>query len=244
MANLSDFLPAAAASGGIGKTITVGDYSYPNAIDPDSWYESATFLSAPQGTNYLSDQYVSSSSDYHYRATLGTSYTIIGNVTNATNGGALYFTGFEKTVYSTHTVCKIDVKITIDGGTAKEKSFYYSEGGSGFAGFYGWGYTIGSHGETSSGNNAFESPNAILRGTSQMGTFRSNYNTTNDFFYNVTNAGGTFLNKLIQLPAQYCVVSGIPYIYFATSCKIEMKKSGTYDENQQVFSGFATIYTF
>jgi len=242
MANLSSFFPEAAAAGGIGKTVTVGDYSYPNAIAAEFWYESALIV-ATSGANYATSQIITSSSDYHYNATIGTSYTTIGNVTSATNGGALYFAGFQKTATSSHTVCKIDVKITIDGGTAKEKSFYYSSGGQGFMGLYGYGYNMASYSDTTTGNIVLDSYNLTLGSAANPRVLRRNYDSTNEFFYSYSSSSSKS-QRFMQLPAQYCVVSGIPYLHFTTSCKIEMKKSGTYDENLQVFSGFATIYTF
>jgi len=238
MANLSSFFPEAAAGGGIGKTVTVGDYSYPNAIDPDLWYDSATYWTRNGDIVYGSAYQLSSDSPYHHSAAMSTSYTTIANVTSAANGGALYLASFAKITYTSNTNFDVSIKITIDGGTAVEKRFDYT-GFTGFSGFIGHGYVMASSSLHTYYTNTSFSQHILHH--NESGQYRNmfvNYDTTNDVNYS-TPSDSSPVNRLAPMPALMCAAKGIPYLYFETSCKVEMKRTSS-----DSISGFATILTF
>ena len=125
MANLSSFFPG--GGGGIGQTITVGDYAYPNARSTADWAKYRII----QGSNNLSQVPVrklnsSEPSGYQVGApSAADTYITIADITSATNGGAL----LQTVIYAANTRTPSNYsgptgvttcKITIDGGTPIE----------------------------------------------------------------------------------------------------------------------------
>ena len=228
MANLSDFLPAAAASAGIGKTVTVGDYSYPNGRSLSDWDVYRVAGWSRYNHTYLTPVAPSTSTPGHYQGTItaANTYATIVDITSSTNGGGIFQIAAHKSVTS-GTSDTINIKVTLDG-TAKEYTFdnmpsYGVEShlcligkipmksdnsNQNFVGHDHFHENVGTFSYSNSGNYYYN---------------YKQYDTTNEYF-GITVAEAQ-LNYPVMYPVDMLVQKGYPYAHFTTSCKIELKST-------------------
>lgn len=231
MSNFSDFFPAA-GGGGIGKTITVGDYNYINAVSVSDWAKNRYAHGSNSNTGGANITKVSSSESSIYQASglsASDTYLTIADITGASNGGALLQAG----CYNTNTRTSGNVpgptgvttfKLTIDGGTPVE-------------------FSIGEV-TTSSVRCVLGGFLTIERTYTDNYAFRQNWPyisfdaTTNSFI----SASNFYLPNIHQYPAEFLLHKGSPFVYFTTSLKLEYKNnSATVYPN---YEATATIKTF
>lgn len=234
MANLSDFFPAAGGGGGIGQTITIGDYSYPNARPLAEMAENrlAVYASDHRSCRTYAP---SGSSPYNYAATIPVNsvYVTVADVTGASNGGALTGLGGYSYYSNTNFATVFTVRITLDGGTPVEYIFDPTVATQRSYAFAMGSYEILSRHSTygATGNLFFGGGGTnILAGWSSSNNFRGSAPSTtypSSAFY--------IIDPLMALH------KGAPYIYFNTSCKVEVKQTAS------ALTGSisnAAIYTF
>tara|TARA_Y100000022_G_C13250367_1_gene376895 strand:- start:668 stop:1384 length:717 start_codon:yes stop_codon:yes gene_type:complete len=224
MSDFTDFFPAASGGGGIGKTITVGDYSYPNARDIDEWAKNKFSINNGYSEGYFIFEPFSSNNPWAYTAALQTNdtYEIIANITNATNGGALFSIGSYKTS-SSQTTSTATFKITIDGGTPKEYTFIENTNGRSFGNFMG-DFCIYSN-----ESNGYGSPvptNTRLYnandGEELIGTHYDNSSAT--MFTSMTGYYA-YNRACLGKAAPFSILEGTAFVYYSTSCKVEVKET-------------------
>lgn len=238
MANLSDFLPAAGGSGGIGQTITVGDYSYPNARSLDDFMANRIAFSESTYNNatVFGDLYnVSSDSPTSYAASTVTAdtYVTIANITSSTNGGGLTFLGggYHISNTSVYTFAST-VKITIDGGTAQEYSFT-SLGNRHYYALCGNYQLI----QAQTSNYATSFPTSGLG--DGLGQKYLSYDTTTSSYYNSDTGSADGRGRILPFSAEDSMNNGLPFVYFENTIKIEAKHT-----SGPVQNWYANIYTF
>ena len=59
MSNFTDFFPAAGGGGGIGQTITVGDYAYPNSRNVTEWIGTRNAVNSSDSRKYFKLKFLS-----------------------------------------------------------------------------------------------------------------------------------------------------------------------------------------
>lgn len=239
MANFSSFFPAA-GGGGIGQTITVGDYSYPNAISVDDFGKTKVRINSQtvQNAHFLRVPSTSSPTSYVATPTANNTYITLANITSATNGGGIYFLGgvYNNAVnYSPAFYWRV----TIDGGTAVEISSSALAGESQVF-MMGTAYEIGSPHNDSSGR-----PNSGMHlmwgnNSTDHQSVASAYSSSIGYYSSTGNSSAR--NRVAVYPAEHAATMGCPYIYFSSSCLVEFKVSEnvTYGDGD----GYAMIKTF
>jgi len=239
MANLSSFFPTAAGGGGgIGKTITVGDYSYPNARDIDEWAKNKFSINNGYSEGYFTLETFDSNNPWAYSAALQTNdtYETIANITNAANGGALFSVGSYK-YSSSQTTSTATFKITIDGGTAKEYSFVQNTSGKSFANLMGdfliYSNNTQSYGSPTPHNTRVYNAN---NGRELIGT---NYDTSSATMFTTMNTFYAYNRAFLGKAAPISIAEGAAFVYFSTSCKVEVKET-----NATSCNAYAKIFNF
>ena len=255
MSDFSDFFPAA-AGGGIGKTVTVGDYSYPNAQSLANFTGNKLTVFGASGatgnaTSNLNIQLSSLTQPvggtmYVQRMDTADTYVTIADITSATNGGACYaILGWNGDNTSGNFNKNFTTRITLDGGSAVEYPFAPVPDTASRKGFVAMGkaWVLASGISNSNGNSqAFQSQNQIV---AESGP-KTLYNT-----YDPTTGGWTNQNtwtsnvqrlQFDMIDAISASTQGLPYLHFTTSLKVEMKilAAGTVSN---VYCG-ASILTF
>jgi hypothetical protein len=240
MSNFSDFFPAAAGGGGIGQTITVGDYSYPNAISISDFAATKVRIASDtvQNAHILRTPSTSSPTSYGVTPTSNNTYATLANITSATNGGGIYFLGG---MYnnSINYAPEFYWRVTIDGGTAVEISTLGLSAESQVF-MMGTGYEIGSpHSDTSGRVN---SGMHMMWGnaSTDQNSVASNYSSTLGYYSSTGNTSAR--NRVAVYPAEHQATMGCPYIYFSSSCLVEFKVNqiSSFGDGD----GFAMIKTF
>lgn len=233
MSDFSDFFPAAGGGGGIGQTITVGDISYPNARPLAEMAETRICEFGSDGSS-LRASGPSGSSTYNYSATIPTSsaYVTVADVTGAANGGA--FTGVGGyTYFNSNFATVYTVRITLDGGTPVEIIFSPQAGTlRSYAFAMGCYETLSVSSTRGSTTNTFYGAN----NNNLVGSWSSDNN-----FYGSAGANGFINTNLNMLDPLMSLYRGMPYVYFTTSCKVEVKQTAT---NYQGSLAFTAIFTF
>ena len=222
MSNFTDFFPAASGGGGgIGQTITVGDYSYPNARSLEAFEGTMTLLNTQsyQNNTSLATPSTSSPTSYSLTPSASNTYANLANITSATNGGGIYFLGanYQNSVsYSPVYYWRI----TIDGGTPYEINSGSLSAESQVV-LMGAGYEIyGAY--ASSGNR--ESASSFGQYKNTVSSVTSAYNSwgaRNHYYASQNNAESK--NFVTILPAEIQTTLGLPYVYFSSSCLVEFK---------------------
>ena len=228
MSDFSDFFPAA-GGGGIGKTVTVGDYSYGN-----SW-PLATIASnrvmvygAGSGSGRLESNLTATTATtgptrYGISMPSSDTYYTVADITSS-NGGACYgIYGINTDTGNAATNRQWTFKITLDGATAVEYAFV--DPGTSRAGFAVMGKawenvsTWGSgYGQAISGQIAF------LKGDESALPIYRNYDATTSSYYGYWDEVNMdqSINAIDAITASQ---RGLPFLHFTSSLKIETKSA-------------------
>jgi len=239
MSNFTDFFPAAGGGGGIGQTITVGDYSYPNAQSLATFtsnkltifagtYGSGTgesnlniqmsSLTQPAGTMYVK------------RMATADTYETVADITSSTNGGGCYailgFCGDNNTGANKNWTARI----TLDGGTATEYAYapIPASAGNTRRNFVAMGQAwLMASCYDSSYPLILSSRTQMITGDGARGLYN---------YYDATTGGYTNQNhwnnsgikcNFDMIDAGTASMQGLPYLHFTTSLKVEMKLQNT-----------------
>lgn len=253
-----DLLGGGGGGGGsIGKTITVGEYNYVNAQPLTVWQKLGFSFNKSNVGGAVYVTRLNTTGDTSYTATLpgatNDTYVTIANVTTAPNGGALTMCGGShyasqgQSSASTQTI-----KITIDGGTPVEltqQTVPSSQNQTIF--ILGGGWLTNISGKATDDVTSVQRlgyglmPRASNATTSEyLGTPGANGVTaaTQIPYYSAGGYIGYYHSIIISyFRADAHLLSGLPFVHFTTSCKVEIKKatSTNYDNY-----GFAEIKTF
>jgi hypothetical protein len=239
MANFSSFFPTAAGGGGIGQTITVGDYSYPNAISLEAYEDTLTQLMVGSYAYLTRIVTPSTSSPTSYAVTPSSNntYATLANITSATNGGGIYFLGADYQ-NSVNYAPVFGWRITIDGGTPYEITSP-SAGAKSQVVVMGAGYEIYGGYAASQQRESSASFGQIKNAASGV---TGAYNSFNNGHYYTSQNNSYSHSDVTILPAEIQCTLGLPYVYFETSCLVEFKV--TEASSFSSGSGKALIKTF
>ena len=251
MSDFSDFFPAAGGGGGIGQTITVGDYAYPNARPINDWlktnYNSMSYY-APTGWIAPSNQPVNEGS-YVLALTQG-SYGTVVDITGAANGGALINAGVWKydSQRSTNNQPTLTYRFTIDGGTPVVLGPFVNptsnEVGT-FVSAIGYWDITSEKVESSTTvhlDNKGASPYAQGIGSTAAGySYSGVVDATTGVNYNNTNPASNVAAFWASRTLNDYLFSGFPYVYFATSCKVEVLINYSFTQG---YKAIANVKTF
>jgi|TARA_R110001632_G_scaffold175476_1_gene295179 hypothetical protein len=244
MSNFTDFFPAAGGGGGIGQTITVGDYAYPNSRNVTEWIGTRNAVNSSDSRSMSIALYGGSNNPFGYQASLGTvadTYVTIADVTGASNGGALTFIAAHASQIFQSWPNVYTTRLTLDGGTPIEFTSTATTGSSEGHAFFVGAYLPVTGGMSNGGMSGVGSYN-YGAGTASI---RSNYNTTDGCFSGnsgtATSAGqqGILVTGLDPMDALY---RGAPFVHFTSSCKVEIKVSSVAQGTNR--TGYAAILTF
>jgi len=248
MSDFSDFFPAG-GGGGIGKTVTVGDYSYGN-----SW-PLATIASnrlmifgTPGATGQISTNLTDTTANsgptrYGINMTSSDTYYTVADITSS-NGGACYgIYGMNMDKDNSVANKQWTFKITLDGATPVEYVFVDPDvvSGQSRGGFAVMGkawevvsvWASGSYGQAISGQIA------IVKGDEPPLPMYKNYDATTSSHYGYWDVS-TQEQSINAIDAITASQRGLPFIHFTSSLKIEIKSQ----VSNSNFWGSAEIITF
>ena len=210
--------------GGIGKTVNVGDYSYPNAQDIDFWAKEKymTWSTNVGGTAHkLFTPNSGFASSYEVTTTTNNTYATVANITSAANGGGIYLLSGQNQQQTNNVSTGGTFKITIDGGTPKEYTFYSHTSPYGYFGYIGKGLVIHpAYLNNSTGKNTIGEVMMTVN-ASIDGAFHQSYDATSGTFYQQTTYAD-IING-VAYTAEKSAQLGLPYVHFASSCLVEYK---------------------
>lgn len=248
MSNFSDLFPAG-GGGGIGQTITVGDYSYPNAQSLANFVANKINLWGPSAGNgpVSTNIYELRNAPYNYGVNLPTAdtYVTVADITSATNGGACYgITGFNGDKDNCDNNSQFTFRITLDGASPVEYAFYMPSSCSrGQFAIMGKNWVmehenIDAYSKITSGQSAF-SQDVYYGGA--FDSYFKNYDTNTNTFWNSWNQSSQDFT-LSVIDAITASTMGLPYLYFTTSLKVEVKLQ--FSTNMSLVKAGAQILTF
>ena len=255
MSNFSDFFPAAGGGGGIGQTITVGDYAYPNAQSLANFTGNKLTVFGASGASGASESNLNiqmssltqpvGGTMYVQRMGTADTYVTIADITSATNGGACYaILGWNGDNTQGNFNKNFTTRITLDGGSAVEYPFApvpYTDSRRGFVAM-GKAWVLGSGISGSVNGGLIQSQNQIAAESGPK-TLYNNYDATTGGWNN-QNTWTANVQRLQfdMIDAISASTQGLPYLHFTTSLKVEMKilAAGTVSN---VYCG-ASILTF
>ena len=233
MSNFTDFFPAAGGGGGIGQTITVGDYSYPNAQSLATFTgHKLTVFASSNGTgsaisnlnNQMSSLTQPAGTMYVKRLATADTYETVTDITSSTNGGGCY--GILGWMGDVNTAANKNwtARITLDGGTATEYAFApvpYTDTRRNFVAM-GQAWILGSLYQ-SSPYGAISSRTQMIGGNG-VNPLYNYYDATTGGYTNQNNwDSGAIKVSFDMIDAVTASMQGLPYLYFTTSLKVEMK---------------------
>mgnify|MGYP003628394408 CR=1 FL=1 len=235
MSDFSDFFPAA-AGGGIGQTITVGDVSYPNAQSLANFTGNKLTVFGASGasgtaTSNLNIQLSSltqpvGGTQYVKRLATADTYVTVADITSATNGGACYaILGWNGDNTTGNFNKNFTTRITLDGGSAVEYPFAPVPDTASRKGFVAMGkaWVLGSSINGSVNGGLIQSQNQIAAESGPK-TLYNNYDATTGGWTN-ENTWTANIQRLQfdMIDAISASTQGLPYLHFTTSLKVEMK---------------------
>ena len=230
MSNFTDFFPAA-AGGGIGQTITVGDYSYPNAQSLANFVSNKVSIWGNSGTTssaVSSNVYELRDAPNNYGLILPSddTYATVADVTGATNGGACYgIFGVNTNTGGATANRQFTFRITLDGGSPVEYAFYNPSSSKGQFSIMGKNWVINHFNDDSSSPRLTSGQSAFTQDPYYGGLFQSyfnNYDTnTNTFWSNWQQSSQDFTLSVIDTITASTM--GLPFVYFTSSLKVEVK---------------------
>jgi len=210
--------------GGIGKTVTVGDYSYPNAQDIDFWAKEKymTWSTNVGGiTHQLFTPNSGFASSYEVTTTTNNTYATVANITSAANGGGIYLLTSQNNNYANNTNTGGTFKITIDGGAPKEYTFYSHASPYGYFGYIGKAVII--HPNYFNNTNGRNTIGEVMVGNQSQidSAFHQSYDATSETFYQQATYPDLIIGTTYT--AEKSAQLGLPYVHFASSCLVEYK---------------------
>lgn len=210
--------------GGIGKTVTVGDYSYPNAQDIDFWAKEKYMTWSTGVGSSLHKLFTPNplfSSSYEASAVTNDTYVTVANITSAANGGGIYLLTSQNNNSGNNTSTGGTFKITIDGGAPKEYTFYSHASPYGYFGYIGKGATIyPNHYNSTNGKNTIGE--VVMAPQSQIsGAFHEGYDAATETFWRQVAYPSLLIGT--SYTAEKSAQLGLPYVHFASSCLVEYK---------------------
>jgi len=247
MSDFSDFFPAG-GGGGIGKTVTVGDYSYGNSW-PLATIASNRLFVFGYGSGYgqIASNLTETTANtgptrYGINMTSSDTYYTVADITSS-NGGACYGIYGMNTDKDNNLANKQwTFKITLDGAAAVEYAFVDPDtvNGQSRAGFavMGKAWEIVSTWAQSYGQ-AISGQIALVKGDESAVPMYKSYDATTSSHYGYwdnLNMDNSF-NAIDAITASQ---RGLPFLHFTSSLKIETKS--TYSDGN--FWGSAEIITF
>ena len=254
MSDFSDFFPAA-AGGGIGQTITVGDVSYPNAQSLANFTGNKLTVFGASGasgtaTSNLNIQLSSltqpvGGTQYVKRLATADTYVTVADITSATNGGACYaILGWNGDNTTGNFNKNFTTRITLDGGSAVEYPFAPVPDTASRKGFVAMGkaWVLGSSINGSINGGLMQSQNQIAAESGPKTLYNSYDATTGGWNNQNTWTSNVQRLQFDMIDAISASTQGLPYLHFTTSLKVEMKilAAGTVSN---VYCG-ASILTF
>ena len=254
MSNFTDFFPVA-AGGGIGQTITVGDYSYPNAQSLANFTGNKLTVFGASGasgtaTSNLNIQLSSltqpvGGTQYIKRLATADTYVTVADITSATNGGACYaILGWNGDNTTGNFNKNFTTRITLDGGSAVEYPFApvpYTDSRRGFVAM-GKAWVLGSGISGTAGTGSIQSQTQIAKDNGPKALYNNYDATTGGWTNQNTWTDNVQRIQFDMIDAISASTQGLPYLHFTTSLKVEMKilAAGTVSN---VYCG-ASILTF
>lgn len=227
MSNLTDFFSAGGAGGGIGQTITVGDISYPNARTA-SEIECFYIYQGSNGSNNNYDFRQFDSDEPGWYNTNGgggsSDWVTVADITSSTNGGGVYGAiNYFDDSNADHTSRVVEFRVTIDGTattwtTLSRNCYNY---GIAYLGPLANCYMYWMASSSSGMSGRIDGYEAISQGDSGTAAGWSHDGTTGTFFANAS--AGSRIVHWIKEPSVLWGKRAQPYIYFSSTCKVEMK---------------------
>lgn len=246
MSDFSDFFPAA-AGGGIGQTITVGDYSYPNAQSLANFTGNKINLWGTGGGNgpINANIYELGDAPYNYGVNLPTAntYVTVADITNATNGGACYgITGFNGDKDNCDNNSQFTFRITLDGASPVEYAFHMPSSCSrGQFAVMGKAWENVSTRAQSGLGQAISGQIGFVKGDESALPMYRNYDATTSSYYGYWDEAAMD-NSFNAIDAITASQRGLPYLYFTTSLKVEVKLE--FSTTMSLVKAGAQILTF
>lgn len=247
MSDFSDFFPAG-GGGGIGKTVTVGDYSYGNSWPLATIASNRLMLFGdPSGSSLITSNLAKTTANsgptrYGINMPSSDTYYVVADITSS-NGGACYgIYGMNLDKDNSVANKQWTFKITLDGATAVEYAFADPDvSGQSRAGFAVMGkawenvstWATGYATQTLSGQAAFS------KGDECAIPFYDSYDVTTSSYYSYWNTSSQD-NTFIAIDATTASQRGLPFLHFTSSLKIETKSQ----VSNSNFWGSAEIITF
>tara|TARA_B100001939_G_scaffold338015_1_gene343110 strand:+ start:1199 stop:1933 length:735 start_codon:yes stop_codon:yes gene_type:complete len=227
MSNLTDFFSAGGAGGGIGQTITVGDISYPNARTASEIELFFIYQSSNGSNNNYGFQRFDSDEPGWYNTNGGggsSDWVTVADITSSANGGGVYGAiNYFDDSSADHTSRVVEFRITIDGAattwTSSSRNCYnYSIAYLGPLGnCYMYWMAQSSYGVS----GRIDGYEGITQGDDGTVTGWLHDNTTSTYYQNA--AAGSRSVNWIKEPSALWGKRAQPYIYFSSTCKVEMK---------------------
>jgi len=228
MSNLTDFFSAGGGGGGVGQTITVGDITYTNARPISDIKIYYIWQSINLSYNNYNFNNFNSNEPGWYHANGGGSasdWVTVADITSSTNGGGIYGAQcyFDNSA-TDHTSRVVEMRITIDGSstswaTASRNCYntsmaYLGPLGNCYINFQSSSPSYGSPGTIDGFTAMFAKDNPHIKA----------------FAYDVTS--GSYESDAIgeagvawwyKEPSSLWGTRAQPFIYFSSTCKVEMK---------------------
>lgn len=243
MSNLTDFFSAGSSgSSGIGKTVTVGDYSYPGAIDISDCalyrlYSTSTTTSQAIATAYVP---TTNHPDVYSGWDSSTDFNTVVDITSSTNGGALYGAISYKHTTGTsndHLNRQVQIRITLDGTATTFTSYQFDSDGHEWVWIGGIGHQYFHHNDHDSGGGAAQFL-AEAGGYSSSRMYVVPYtwdSTTSSWYYAFGTQTAGIISRIYFTDAQ-TFNRGCRYLHFENTCKVEVKTGhATYGNGTRAF---------
>lgn len=228
MSNLTDFFSAGGSgSSGIGKTVTVGDYSYPGAIDISDCELYRLYSTSTSSTlDYENAKILTTNHPDAYSGwDNSTGFNTVVDITSSTNGGALYGAISYKHTTGTandHLNRQVQIRITLDGTATTFTSYQFDSDGREWVWIGGIGRQeihFKDH-DSGAGTFRFEAEEGVTTSTSIPNSWT--WDSTTSSFYKAFSSSSSEKSYMI-FPHAQTFNKGCRYLHFENTCKVEVK---------------------
>jgi|SRR5210317_770104 len=229
MSNFTDFFSAGSSGGsGIGKTVTVGDYSYPGAIDISDctlyrlYSTSTVTVQAYPVAHILTTNHPDAYSGWDS----STGFNTVVDITSSTNGGALYGAISYKHTTGTsndHLNRQVQIRITLDGTATTFTSYQFDSDGHEWVWIGSIGYQETLHRDHDSGAGTVRFPVEQGRNTSTSNPTPYNWDSATSSWYHSFGGATSGVTNRIFFPNGETFNRGCRYLHFENTCKVEVK---------------------